>query len=186
MRGDGERRNDPTDGIENDLVRQIILEAIGEHACLGDAQLAGVHVVPARDRAVELSMGFVYPTVTRLIRLPSLSRVEYEDLLQSGYVGLLEAIDDYDPRREYKGRPVKPSTHFYFRIRKLVYKQVHADHWTVMRPTEELAMAFMQGQLEAEERDRYVERFMRPSDVEDAPVQCEKARLPTCDRQGIR
>src|SRR6266850_8182222 len=56
------------------------------------------------------------------VRLPS--NIEFDDLVSSGVIGLMDAIDKYDPSRDNKFK-----TYAEFRIRGAILDELRAQDW---------------------------------------------------------
>src|SRR5215470_15767378 len=74
----------------------------GELEQLGDVELLAMirslpRESPARDTASEVLVNRYRPLVKSCVRRFQNSPEPYEDLLQVGYVGLIKAINNYDP-----------------------------------------------------------------------------------------
>src|ERR1700685_4358810 len=67
------------------------------------------------------------------VRLPS--NIEFDDLVSSGVIGLMDAIDKYDPSRDNKFK-----TYAEFRIRGAILDELRAQDW-VPRSVREKAKA---------------------------------------------
>jgi hypothetical protein len=148
--------------IDHRLVRRIIVEAIGSHACLADAREAGVYVIPARDRAIEVCMPLAPRTVRKLASIPWASRIEQGDLEQAALLGIVEAIDSYDPSRTHNGKPISVTTHLFWRIRKRVYEEIANNHWIIAKPTRSDMESYMKGTMTDSERMAYVNAVLLP------------------------
>lgn len=150
--------------IDEKRVRAVIFNAIGPWSCLAEASQNGVFVVPRRDRAIELAMPLAGRAAEHLVRLPWASRVRREDVEEAAIEGLIEAVDSYEPRRCYRGTPILPSTHFFWRIRKRVYEEIQDTHWLIAKPSRADIESYMKGQMSESERIAYVNAVLRPID----------------------
>lgn len=148
--------------IDNALVRRIIIDAIGPHASLQQARERGCYVVPARDRAIELCMPLAPRTVRAMTKIPFASRVERSDLEQAALLGIVEAIDTYEPRRMHDGRPIQVNTHLFWRIRKRVYEEIANGHWVLARPTRADMDAYFKGTMTEGQRQAYINSVLLP------------------------
>jgi hypothetical protein len=148
--------------IDNQLVRRIIVDAIGTHACLRDAREAGVHVFPARDRAIEICMPLAPRTVQKITSIPWASRIERRDLEQAALLGIIEAIDSYEPGRTYNGKPIAVTTHLFWRIRKRVYEEIADNHWILAKPTRSDMESYMKGTMSEGDRQAYINAVLLP------------------------
>ncbi len=80
--------------------------------------------VEARQKLVEEGQPLVYSLASRIHRNIPI-RVDFEDLVAYGEIGLSEAARDYDPRRE-----IRFSTFAWYRIRGAIYDGVSQMGWT--------------------------------------------------------
>lgn len=78
------------------------------------------------------------------VRLPS--NIEFDDLVSSGVIGLMDAIDKYDPSRDNKFK-----TYAEFRIRGAILDELRAQDW-VPRSVREKAKQLERAHLKLEQR----------------------------------
>ncbi len=78
------------------------------------------------------------------VRLPS--NIEFDDLVSSGVIGLMDAIDKYDPTRDNKFK-----TYAEFRIRGAILDELRAQDW-VPRSVREKAKQLERVHLRLEQR----------------------------------
>jgi RNA polymerase sigma factor for flagellar operon FliA len=78
------------------------------------------------------------------VRLPS--NIEFDDLVSSGVIGLMDAIDKYDPSRDNKFK-----TYAEFRIRGAILDELRAQDW-VPRSIREKAKQLERAHLRLEQR----------------------------------
>jgi len=78
------------------------------------------------------------------VRLPS--NIEFDDLVSSGVIGLMDAIDKYDPSRDNKFK-----TYAEFRIRGAILDELRAQDW-VPRSVREKAKHLERTHLKLEQR----------------------------------
>jgi len=78
------------------------------------------------------------------VRLPS--NIEFDDLVSSGVIGLMDAIDKYDPSRDNKFK-----TYAEFRIRGAILDELRAQDW-VPRSVREKAKQLERAHLRLEQR----------------------------------
>lgn len=148
--------------IDHHLVRRIIVDAIGDHASLREARENGVFVIFARDRAIEICMPLAPRTVKKIASIPWASRVDKKDLEQAALMGIVEAIDSYEPRRMHNGRPIQVNTHLFWRIRKRVYEEIANNHWQIAKPSRSDMEAYMKGTMTEQERQAYINAVLLP------------------------
>lgn len=150
--------------IDDARIRRIIVDAVGPHASIAEAQRAGLYIVRSRDAAIELAMPLAPRAAEHLVTLPWASRVEAEDVEAAALWGLVEAVDSYDVTRTYKGKPILPSTHFYWRIRKRVYEWIQETHWRIAKPSRTDVERYMKGDMDDDERRAYTNAVLRVYD----------------------
>jgi len=78
------------------------------------------------------------------VRLPS--NIEFDDLVSSGVIGLMDAIDKYDPSRDNKFK-----TYAEFRIRGAILDELRAQDW-VPRSVREKAKSLERAHARLEQR----------------------------------
>lgn len=78
------------------------------------------------------------------VRLPS--NIEFDDLVSSGVIGLMDAIDKYDPTRDNKFK-----TYAEFRIRGAILDELRAQDW-VPRSVREKAKQLERAHIRLEQR----------------------------------
>lgn len=78
------------------------------------------------------------------VRLPS--NIEFDDLVSSGVIGLMDAIDKYDPSRDNKFK-----TYAEFRIRGAILDELRAQDW-VPRSVREKAKQLERAHIRLEQR----------------------------------
>ena len=78
------------------------------------------------------------------VRLPS--NIEFDDLVSSGVIGLMDAIDKYDPSRDNKFK-----TYAEFRIRGAILDELRAQDW-VPRSVREKAKQLEKAHVRLEQR----------------------------------
>src|SRR6478736_7211703 len=80
------------------------------------------------------------------VRLPS--NIEFDDLVSSGVIGLMDAIDKYDPSRDNKFK-----TYAEFRIRGAILDELRAQDW-VPRSVREKAKQLERAHVRLEQKLR--------------------------------
>src|SRR5580704_3433826 len=78
------------------------------------------------------------------VRLPS--NIEFDDLVSSGVIGLMDAIDKYDPSRDNKFK-----TYAEFRIRGAILDELRAQDW-VPRSVRDKAKLLERAHVRLEQR----------------------------------
>jgi len=82
------------------------------------------------------------------VRLPS--NIEFDDLVSSGVIGLMDAIDKYDPSRDNKFK-----TYAEFRIRGAILDELRAQDW-VPRSVREKAKQLERAHIRLEQKLRRI------------------------------
>lgn len=88
----------PEDWIPRDRAREKILAAF-EKATDPDVRRSGILYKRALDRCVRANSGLVYQVAHRLQKKGAAVGLELLDLVQEGNIGLMRALEKYDPRR---------------------------------------------------------------------------------------
>lgn len=136
--------------------KRLIIAAIGPHASLREAAAAGLNVAKQRAHIIELCMPLVEPYVKKLVKLPGASRVELDDLYSSGLEGLITGIDRYNPNG---GAAV--NTYAYNWIMLRTREEIQRSHWQTMKPPRGQIHHFMSGQMDDDEREAYLDKYIR-------------------------
>lgn len=157
--------------IDDDRARRLTLEAIDTHPSFRIAREHGLNVLDLRDTVVGICEPMVPGTVRKLVRLPVHSRIEYADLVQAGILGLIEAVDSYEPRKvvKHNGKPrfMRLSSHAWWRIRKRVFEEVQETHWMLTRPPRSEVERFMKDEMDDFERAVYINTVLAPFEGRD-------------------
>lgn len=152
--------------INDELARKVTLEAIGSYDSFRCAREGGLYIIEERDQVVEICLPMIPGTVKSIISLPEQSRIDYRDLYQAAAWGLVEAVDSFEPRKivlhNKRPRPIKISTHAWWRIRKRVLEEVQDTHWVIARPPRSATESFMKDQMTDAERELYVFTVLAP------------------------
>lgn len=167
-----------SDRIPNQEIRKIIIDAIGDHSCLLEAQLAGEFVVPARDRAIELALPLGPRLAQKMFnKMPEETRVEIEDLEQASRIGVMLGIDRYNPSILYQsptdkkagrpGRPIQVNTYCQIWVRKFIFEEIAETHWRVAKPTREDRERFFNDSMSHDERVLYAHLVLTPKTTVD-------------------
>jgi len=136
--------------IDSDAVN-----ALAQQACCGESSIRvaremGHSVEPLRGLVVEAMMPAVYRVIAGFKTPPGHSRVEHEDVVQGGMLGLVESVDSFEPSRGYK-----LETFAWYKIRRRAQSVIQHDHWVVMRPPHRLIEAYMCGRMTTDEWNDY-------------------------------
>lgn len=117
----------------------------------------------ARLKMIKGNAGFAYK---RAIRYASMNvgwtQIDEEDILQAALVGLIEAVDRYDPEREY-GDPPRPyafTTYANFWIIKLIGEEISTRHWNTMRPPRKAMREFLYKKMDYNSSGEYIQKYM--------------------------
>jgi len=105
---------------------------------------------------IEGNSGFAYRYA---LKYDSMNRghpnIDADDLLQSSLLGLVEAVDHYDPDRGYAF-----TTYAYWRILKYLSAQVADRHWNTLRPPKKVLRDYLQHMLDHEGIENYKQAFI--------------------------
>lgn len=153
--------------IDSALVRQLIVDLVGEHRSIQHAEQQGVYVVPVRDKVIELCLPYGNRCMQRLFIMPEASRVDVRDLEQAAAVGICEAVANYDVTKRHNGRPIAITTHLYVWVRKHVFETVWRDHWSILKPSKRDFDTFVKDGMSPEERTLYNQTVLAPVTVMD-------------------
>lgn len=156
----------PGERIDSDaIVAAIVVACDGIYPTLKQARCVPRDAARARlfqrqrDDIIESAVPYGRRFVGRL-RLPTMSRIEVEDLEGVAGLAIVEGIDSFDHTRG-----VAITTHLTFRLHKRIY-EAKLDHWGIMKPPKKLAKDYLAGRLTALEQDAYIDRYVRPFDSE--------------------
>ena len=150
--------------LDDDMerARAIVELAIGEHANLLEAHVAGLPIIRQRDRAVELCIAYADQQArVHYSRMNSETRCELQDLVQCARIGAYEAINKFNPRvLTDAGTPIKLKTFIQWQIRLRIQEERHDSHWTIAKPTRAESRRYMQGKMTREEAMLYYKTFI--------------------------
>lgn len=159
------RRSPVVERLQAEPIRRLIIQAIGPHRCLREAREAGINVIPVRDRIIEMCMPYARRVSQQIANtMPRSTRLEIIDIEQAAMVGIIIAVDSYEPAKRYDDKPIHVSTHLYFRIRKHVYEEISDAHWTIMKPPRDQVRPYMKGNMGPLDHEHYISTFVRGID----------------------
>lgn len=143
--------------IDSPRAEKLIKGIIGKHESLRAAREAGVDVIRTRDEVVEVCMPYGTRLARQLIRLPGLSRCEFDDIEAAAFLGVVEGVDSFKP---YIG--VHIQTHLWNRIRKRMNEERALGHWVICKPPRNMIADYMGGKMTPLEVESYLDTFIRP------------------------
>ena len=118
------------------------------------------------------------------VRLPA--NIEFDDLLSSGVIGLMDAIDKYDPSRDNKFK-----TYAEFRIRGAILDELRAQDWiprSMREKAKSIERAFSRVEQKlgraATEDEAAKEIGMELGDFQESLRQCKSVSLLSLDEAG--
>lgn len=117
----------------------------------------------ARTKMIEGNTGFAYKKAIRFAHKNSgWSHVEDDDLLQASLMGLIEAVDRYDPTKMHSEppRPYAFTTYAGWWILKRLNEEISNTHWNTMRPPREIMRAFLYDKMEPGQTGKYIKRYI--------------------------
>lgn len=117
----------------------------------------------ARQRMIEGNTGFAYKRAFKYAQANhGWGHIDSEDILQSALMGLIEAVDRYDPDKlnEKTGRPYAFTTFAHWWILKRINEEVWTRHWNTMRPPRHDMRAFLYRRMDYDATSEYVEQYM--------------------------
>jgi RNA polymerase sigma factor (sigma-70 family) len=89
-------------------------------------------------------------------------QVDEDDLLQAAMVGLIEAVDRYDPEKGYAF-----VTYACWWINKLISEEIVRLHWSTVRPPKRLWRDYLYRKMNDGQQDDYISTFMSFGQAED-------------------
>lgn len=108
---------------------------------------------------IEGNAAFAYRVAKRYAFLNrNWTQIDPDDLLQASFVGLIEAVDRYDPERGYVF-----TTYANFWIMKRIYDELYRQHWTTTKPPSKDMTHFLYGKMGKEDPDKadtYMDQYM--------------------------
>ncbi len=94
---------EPTRPLEPDVLREIALLSREEEVALAYQIRAGGAIgEAARTRFIEANLRLVYKIARRYTNVGNEHGLEYDDLVQEGRIGLIRAVEKFEPERGYK------------------------------------------------------------------------------------
>lgn len=116
----------------------------------------------AREKLIAGNAGFAYKVAKKYALLNRRWRhVDEEDILQASLIGLIEAVDRFDPDRGNRF-----TTYANFWIFKRVLEDIYSQLWVTVKPPLKDTHSFFRkmGETSQEESDAYVDRFILRGD----------------------
>lgn len=117
----------------------------------------------ARHKMIEGNAGFAYKRAFKYAHANhGWGHIDSEDILQAALMGLIEAVDRYDPnkRNEKTGRAYAFTTFAHWWILKRINEEVWNRHWNTMRPPRQDMREFLYRKMGYDASAEYVEQYM--------------------------
>ena len=120
----------------------------------------------ARKKMIEGNAGLAYSLALRYSSYntnENRSRhIDPDDILQAAMVGLIEAVDRYDPERGFRF-----SSYACFRILKRIRQDVAQQHWTTVKPPRDMTEKYLGSSTARKNIDvnRYVDTYVRGLEI---------------------
>lgn len=112
---------------------------------------------------VEGNAGFAYKRAIKYAGKNSgWSHMDDDDILQSAMLGLIDAVDRYDPTKGFSF-----TTYAHFWIVKRIDEEVSANHWNTMRPPRNMMRSFLYRKFDYDEAGEYMGKFMSQNAVSE-------------------
>lgn len=120
----------------------------------------------ARKRMIEGNTGFAYKRAIKYSKAnQGWGHIDGDDILQSAFLGLVEAVDRYDPTKLSKeGKAYAFTTFAHFWILKRINEEVWQRHWNTMRPPRTEMREFLYKKMGYDASNDYVDQFMYRGD----------------------
>lgn len=110
----------------------------------------------ARKEMIEGNAGFAYKRAIRYATMNSgWSHIEDDDILQAALLGLVEAVDRYDPDTGYSF-----TTYAHFWILKRITEEISTRIWTSMRPPRKDMRAFLYRKMDSSSTGDFIHKYM--------------------------
>lgn len=110
----------------------------------------------ARKQMIEGNAGFAYKRAIKYASMNSgWSHIDSDDILQSAMMGLVEAVDRFDPDKGYAF-----TTYAHWWIVKRISEEISMTHWNTMRPPRNMMRDFLYKKMTGGEAGEYITKFM--------------------------
>lgn len=119
--------------------------------------------VEARKRMVEGNAGFAYKRAIKYAGKNSgWTHIDDDDILQSAMMGLIDAVDKYDPDKGFAF-----TTYAHFWIIKRIDEEISANHWNTMRPPRNMMRNFLYRKFDYDQSGEYMSKFMSNNSIDN-------------------
>ena len=145
-------------GLDKGQGEQDLLTADQEKELASQIRQGGTVGEGARARLIEANLRLVYKLARRYAKVGLKAGLDYEDLVQEGRVGLIVAVDKFDPARGFK-----LSTYATWWIRQTIHRGLQDYQYSVHIPVH---MQEKYWQLRRKEQFLSVQWSRQPSDEE--------------------
>lgn len=110
----------------------------------------------ARKQMIEGNAGFAYKRAIKYASMNSgWSHIDSDDILQAAMMGLVEAVDRFDPDKGYAF-----TTYAHWWIVKRISEEISMTHWNTMRPPRNMMRDFLYKKMDSGEAGEYITKFM--------------------------
>lgn len=118
----------------------------------------------ARERMIAGNAGFAYKKALKISDIhANRSRVDEEDIISSALMGLIDAVDRFDPDYGYAF-----TTYAHFWIIKRINESIESSHWGTMRPPRELVRRVIyRGDVSDDDTTQYSARYYGGTSSDD-------------------
>jgi RNA polymerase sigma factor (sigma-70 family) len=117
----------------------------------------------AREAMINRNAGLAYHGAIRYAHMnKARGNIDDDDLLQAALVGLINAVDNYNPDSGYKF-----SSYATFWINKRLSEEVIKQHWSTVKPPYEVCRRYLYRHMNDKEQDGYATTFMFHDQIAD-------------------
>lgn len=131
------------------------------------ARLARQGDLRARQKLIEANAGLAYNNALRYSGMNrARTQIDPEDILQSAMIGLIEAVDSFDPEKGFKF-----VTYAHWWVNKRISEEIFKQHWNTVKPPEGMARGYLFRHMDDAEQGEYVNQFMGFCTVNDVDIE---------------
>lgn len=135
----------------------------------------------ARTQMIEGNAGFAYGRAIKYSKMnQGWGHIDSDDLLQAALMGLVEAVDRYDPDTGYSF-----TTYAHFWIVKRIAEEIGHRHWNTLRPPRNAMRSFLYKKLDYDGSTAYVDKFMYRGGTEVISETTEEGYISTEIRYAV-
>lgn len=138
-------------------VNKCFLDACKGYYCIQDAWINGVDIERDRNNLIEMNLPIASIMAGKFYHRINFC-CEYDDVMQSASMGLIEAVGSYHPREDLSG---SFGAYSRFKIFKFMVLEWEESHWRTMKPSRAEGRNWMSGNVSNdEEANRYYEKYL--------------------------